>query len=73
MENLLSRRRIVEDCNIFNKLEPELLAGCVLTCNRSMSKMGGGHGGDVTRKHVVTVALHLGLLYIPLLVGQGLG
>ena len=37
-----------------------------------MSKMGGGHGGDVTRKHVVTVALHLGLLYIPLSVGQGL-
>ena len=38
-ENLLSHRRIVEDCNIFNKLELELLAGCVLTCNRSMSKL----------------------------------
>ena len=38
-ENLLSRRRIVEDCNIFNKLELELLAGCVFTCNRSMLKL----------------------------------
>ena len=38
-ENLLSRRRIVEDCNIFNKLELQLLAGCVFTCNRSMLKL----------------------------------